>query len=617
MVEGVAGFLGTAPFVESNSGSYTFDGATDTYVNVPHDADFNVNAITISAWVRLADYGQDNGAGIICKGTGGGEVWCIDVYEGAYRFFSSSGLAGSVTATSGLSTEWTHIVATYDGSHRRMYINGRLESSSSEPGTLGTNNHEISIGCRQESSADYDLCFNGRIDDVRIYDGALSSEEIADLTFSGISSFWNFEEGSGNAAQDVSENIHDATLLPDGSEPAWSMDTPPTVYGTNQYALQFDGGNYVSAQTGAIIDGQDALSVSAWVRVDEYQTQRAVFSNYTPAGNGILIETGTVGNDVLIAINDGSNPFAMTSTDVYQTGDWHLWTVVYDGNGGTNEDKLKFYIDGVEKVLTFHNSIPATVGASAKDLTFGVSLDDEERYFIGAIDEIQLFDRSLSDDEMSWLALHAESGGGSYEVEDCDDLQDVSLDLEGNYLQTANIDCNGFDFEPIGDGDSFEGEYDGNGFTISNLEISGSGFGGSGLFSEIGSDGVVERVGIVSGSIDVSDIVAGAIAGSNDGEISESFAQIDVHAQAKRWEVIGMILEMLDIPLQDTVGLSYGDVRYLHPGYRAIETATKLGIITRDTDAAGNPIGTFRLDDLINRAEAAKMIVTALRAAGK
>ena len=74
--------------------------------------------------------------------------------------------------------QWVHVAATYDGSHVRAYING-LQDGASTPltGSIDNNNAPVYIG----KSQFYPRNFNGRIDEIRIYDTALSGQEIAAL----------------------------------------------------------------------------------------------------------------------------------------------------------------------------------------------------------------------------------------------------------------------------------------------------------------------------------------------------------------------------------------------------------------------------------------------------
>ena len=69
---------------------------------------------------------------------------------------------------------WTHLALTYDGAILRLYVNGIQVSSSPRTGPIQTNSNPISIG----GHSTYGMYFKGRIDEVRIYNRALSAAEI-------------------------------------------------------------------------------------------------------------------------------------------------------------------------------------------------------------------------------------------------------------------------------------------------------------------------------------------------------------------------------------------------------------------------------------------------------
>jgi hypothetical protein len=93
-----------------------------------------------------------------------------------------------VIASAGLDgTGWTHTAVTFDNGSLRLYINGEEQASASAKFTkVGNHKDAAGIGVRNSQDAfgkrgtgDY---FGGLIDDVRIYDNALSAEEIKELT---------------------------------------------------------------------------------------------------------------------------------------------------------------------------------------------------------------------------------------------------------------------------------------------------------------------------------------------------------------------------------------------------------------------------------------------------
>jgi hypothetical protein len=74
---------------------------------------------------------------------------------------------------------WTHIATTYDGANMRFYINGVLVATRAQTGNIAVGNQALRIGGNNVSGE----FFNGLIDEVRIYNRALSAAEItADMT---------------------------------------------------------------------------------------------------------------------------------------------------------------------------------------------------------------------------------------------------------------------------------------------------------------------------------------------------------------------------------------------------------------------------------------------------
>ncbi len=108
------------------------------------------------------------------------------------------------------------------------------------------------------------------------------------------------------------------------------------------------------------------------------------------------------------------------------------------------------------------------------------------------------------------------------QVETCDDLNDVRDNLQIYYQQTADIDCAGVEFYPIGSRfDSFDGGYDGNGYIIDNLTVKQDNDGYGGLFGS--NKGLIKNVHLTNFNSLVTNVVGG-IAGFNasDGIIANS-----------------------------------------------------------------------------------------------
>jgi hypothetical protein len=69
---------------------------------------------------------------------------------------------------------WAHLAATYDGAAMRLYVNGVQVASRAETGAIATSTNPLQIG----GDSIYGQYFEGRIDEVRIYNLALSVAQI-------------------------------------------------------------------------------------------------------------------------------------------------------------------------------------------------------------------------------------------------------------------------------------------------------------------------------------------------------------------------------------------------------------------------------------------------------
>ena len=71
---------------------------------------------------------------------------------------------------------WTHVAGTYDGSNMRIYIDGSESNSIGKTGSIATSTIALHLGDRTNQATN--RRWQGRLDDVRIYDRALSATEV-------------------------------------------------------------------------------------------------------------------------------------------------------------------------------------------------------------------------------------------------------------------------------------------------------------------------------------------------------------------------------------------------------------------------------------------------------
>jgi hypothetical protein len=154
-------------------------GVAYSYVTIPTDPVLEPNSsLTLSVWVKT-DSTEDRIRVIISKAYGsfGDESYML-YYDGIdYVRFALSSI-GSIAMAQPTINEWHYIVATYNGSVMRMYLDGVEQVNGTVTGSLGYTDNPVLIGADISTGVIPDKGWDGEIDDVLIYDRALSFPEI-------------------------------------------------------------------------------------------------------------------------------------------------------------------------------------------------------------------------------------------------------------------------------------------------------------------------------------------------------------------------------------------------------------------------------------------------------
>jgi hypothetical protein len=135
--------------------------------------------ITIAAWINPSWTGNNR---ILQKSSGGGDNQYRLIKEGGnnIRFHIPPASNFEVTGNIPPQGEWTHLAATYDGSMIKVYYDGVVVGETEFSGAMGTSDGQLFIGNKWAQAPAGDE-FNGLMDDVRIYNRALTLSEIKKL----------------------------------------------------------------------------------------------------------------------------------------------------------------------------------------------------------------------------------------------------------------------------------------------------------------------------------------------------------------------------------------------------------------------------------------------------
>jgi thiol-disulfide isomerase/thioredoxin len=172
------------------------------YVKIANEPAFDItNQITISAWVAsvpegwtgivtkrdtkanhrtIASQSPPEWMGIVTKGD---SAWCMSINPWINVFHFGVGLNDCLDGMNEASEgQWHHVACVYDGKKMRIYVDGTLDVSRGRTGPIATNDFPVCIGENIKLTKHFHFpSWHGLIDDVRIYNRALSKNEVAVL----------------------------------------------------------------------------------------------------------------------------------------------------------------------------------------------------------------------------------------------------------------------------------------------------------------------------------------------------------------------------------------------------------------------------------------------------
>jgi hypothetical protein len=158
-----------------NGRALSFDGVNDM-VSVADTAALDVTRVTVMAWVNPTTLSGWRTA--VMKERPSGLAFALYAHDDIPRPAGYVNLAGNDRAAEGgvpiALNAWTHLAMTFDGTNVRLYVNGALVKTAAFTGNITTSANPLRIG----GNAIWGEYFAGLIDDVRIYNRALTQAEL-------------------------------------------------------------------------------------------------------------------------------------------------------------------------------------------------------------------------------------------------------------------------------------------------------------------------------------------------------------------------------------------------------------------------------------------------------
>lgn len=205
---------------------------------------------------------------------------------------------------------------------------------------------------------------------------------------------WPFDEGSGTIAYDYSGNSNNGIIS-----------NAEYTEGKFGYALNFTSGDFVNCGSNASLILSSNLTYAGWFKTSSVADYPAIFSRYYGgAATGIYSLLGFLaGGRVRGIVANGSAFQAINSIAEYDDGVWHFAVFVLDNSF------LRLYIDGAAESPVARTLNPASDASEVRYVG-----RYSTNYFIGLLDNLQIFGSALSVNEV--LALSEGFGDASLEV---------------------------------------------------------------------------------------------------------------------------------------------------------------------------------------------------------
>ncbi|MEU5247649.1 LamG-like jellyroll fold domain-containing protein, partial [Streptomyces asoensis] len=403
---------GATPGVEGRFGkAVQFDGVDDYAATDVATINTDVS-FSVSAWVKLS--AVPSGAAVVASQRGnnapGFELYYSKGYDRwVFNQYSADSTTGTPVramqaAAGGVAAgEWTHLVGEYAAGEKllKLYVNGKLAGTTAYSTAWNARRGMVIGGSFLGDTPTSP--FPGAIDEVKTFEKPLSAGEVSSLYDANTI-------GAGRPARAVFhlDEAADATTL------VGRADVNPVVLkggatagspGVDGRALTLDGTDDYAATSGPHINTSYSFAVSAWVRLPKTKPSHAA---------SVASQTGDVvtGPELYYSSSFDRWVFNQHSADTADStvvramqpegttaygGEWTHLVGVQD----TVADQLSLYVNGT---LAGTTALPSTWYAGGA-VQIGASAFEGKAtsFFPGQIDDVRLFDRPVSADEVQQL----------------------------------------------------------------------------------------------------------------------------------------------------------------------------------------------------------------------
>jgi hypothetical protein len=390
----------------------------------------SLSQLGLSMWVNIADITSNYA---LAARYGTNREFAIYNYQASNGFIASIYYNGSngnaITITAGdylTNNTWHHIAFTSDGSTApKLYIDGvergTAQFSDAARCAYYTSSEPLEIG------KGVSRFLNGKIDQVRIFNRALSSSEVSTL-YAETACVYTCTTDTVDypitnvAYYKLDNSAEDETGTYDGTATNVNY-----TFGRFGQAAVFNGSSSAITSTNQVIPN-GASSVSFWYNPNgSTGTEYILGQGAATASKGVTVYYSSSTFGALVAKGTSSLAGSATTTTTYSNTDWHHVVATWDGTINTNS--LKVYVNGSLEAQGTSDTSSASIGAYTYFAMGGLQ---GGTYAGGKIDQVRFFSSALTSTQVT--ELYEE-----YECEDTSTFKPVLYTGNGSTQYISNV----------------------------------------------------------------------------------------------------------------------------------------------------------------------------------
>jgi parallel beta-helix repeat protein len=449
---------------------FEFDGVND-YMSMQLNQTIYINrsGYTISVWAKRSSSVYQNtrvlttlGADAIrAYGSGADAKWTFQVFAGASCNVEVSSVAYP-------DTSWHHIVGIMNGTYGKLYVDGSYVNQFEDSCAGNETENLLYIGDRYAGDIEF---FNGSIDEVMIFNRTLSADEVADVYNTSSGKFAYDSQDIGGSANETSDTDNDVLTniynwyvnnasfallnMPFDVEYSVAKDYSGNNNGTMTPSTRTCPDNYCYLRQGVVGNALTFDGVGAFPNFDKVDVNWSITPSLTAITNTTNItvsvwfnglDAGNNGDNSIWAMSNATGNFVALAqsgnktiatlyygagasycyslNNVLNDNKWHheVVQVIRNGTGG-----FRCWVDGVLQ----GSGVNRNTAFSTYNY-FRVGGSSHQAYtFYGMIDEFRVWNRTLSDTEIS--NIYTNESAGKYDT----NMDRTGLMVELNFNESA------------------------------------------------------------------------------------------------------------------------------------------------------------------------------------